>query len=387
MPEKENNSLKESLEKKIKEFSALYEVGKSVTSTLDLDELLALITRKAAIIMNASACSLRLLDKSGCELLLRSSYGFVSKRFHKIKRSLKVGESIAGRVVKSGRPYITNDLRKEKDYKYLSYVTEKGLRSLITVPLVQKDKIIGVLSIYNVRLSKYTQADVKLLSMFASQAAIAIENAKLFEQAETGYLNTIRTLSNIIDAKDSQTFGHSERVMKHCMDIAMELGLSEKEIELLKYAGLLHDIGKIGIDVGILRKPAKLTRDEWKIMAMHPVVGSGIVEQIGFLDNLAPIILHHHERYDGRGYPSKLKKRNIPIGARILSVVDAYESMASDRPYRKALSAKKIRQELLEGAGTQFDPDIVKIFLKILDSKRNKTKKARQPCQIRRRRI
>lgn len=370
MPQKENSSLKENLKKKIEEFSALYEVGKSITSTLHLDEVLSLITKKAATIMNASACSLRLLDKSGHELLLRSSYGLTNKRFQKIKRSLRVGESIAGRVVKKGKPYITNDLRKDRNYKYPYYAMQRGLRALVTVPLVQRDKIIGVLSIYNTKVGKYTPEDVKVLAMFASQAAIAIENARLFEQAQTGYLNTIKTLSNIIDAKDSQTFGHSERVMERCMDIAQALKLPEDKKEVLKYAGLLHDIGKIGIDVGILRKPSRLTREEWKIMAMHPVVGSGIVEQIGFLDDLAPIILHHHERYDGKGYPSRLRKEKIPLGARILSVVDAYESMVSDRPYRKALSFKKIRQELLEGAGTQFDPVIVKIFLKIITKKK-----------------
>ncbi|MCX5687388.1 MAG: GAF domain-containing protein [Candidatus Omnitrophica bacterium] len=364
MPQKEKNSLKENLKKKIEEFSALYEVGKSISSTLHLDEVLALIKKKTA------TCSLRLLDRSGCELLLRSSYGFNDKKFNKIKRTIKVGESIAGRVVKNSRPYIINDLREDKNYKYPNYVMQKGLRSLVTVPLVQKDKIIGVLSIYNTKIGQYSQEDVKLLSMFASQAAIAIENARLFEQAQTGYLNTIRTLSNIIDAKDSQTFGHSERVMEHCMSIAQVLKLSDGQKEILKYAGLLHDIGKIGIDVGILRKPSKLSNDEWKIMAMHPVVGSGIVEQIGFLDDLAPIILYHHERYDGKGYPSKLKKEKIPLGARILSIVDAYEAMVSDRPYRKALSFKKIKQELTEGAGTQFDPYIVKIFLRILNKKK-----------------
>lgn len=376
MPQKENSFLKENFKKKIKEFSALYEVGKFITSTLHLDEVLALITKKAAKIMNASACSLRLLDKSGHELLLRSSYGFTNKKFQRIKRSLRVGESIAGRVVKNGMAYIANDLRKEKNYKYPHHAVRIGLRSLVTVPLIQKGRIIGVLSIYNTKVGKYTPEDAKLLGMFASQAAIAIENAKLFEQAQTGYLNTIRTLSNIIDAKDSQTFGHSERVMEHCMNIAKVLNLTENQKEILKYAGLLHDIGKIGIDVGILRKPSKLTNDEWKIMSMHPVVGSGIVEQIGFLDDLAPIILHHHERYDGKGYPSKLKKDRIPLGARILSVVDAYESMVSDRPYRKALSSSKIKQELLECSGTQFDPDVVKVFLKTLDINKYKTKKS-----------
>ncbi len=376
MPQKEKAALKENLKKKIEQFSALYEVGKFITSTLHLDEVLALITKKAANIMNASACSLRLLDKSGHELLLRSSYGFKNKKVNRIKRSIKVGESIAGRVVKNGQPYIINDLRKERRYKYPYYPVHKGLRSLVTVPLVQKDKIIGVLSVYNTRVGKYTVEDARLLTMFASQAAIAIENAMLFEQAQTGYLNTIKTLSNIIDAKDSQTYGHSERVMENCMKIAKALRLSEEKKEVLKYAGLLHDIGKIGIDVGILRKPSKLSKDEWKVMTMHPVVGSGIVEQIGFLNNLAPIILHHHERYDGKGYPSRLKKEKIPLGARILSVVDAYESMVSDRPYRKALSHTKIRQELLENAGTQFDPAIVTIFLKILDKKKYKAQKA-----------
>src|SRR3989338_3983257 len=173
MPQKEKKSLKEDLNKKIEEFSALYEVGKSITSTIHLDEVLALITKKAAKIMNASACSLRLLDKSGHELLLKSSYGLANKNFQKIKKSIKVGESIAGRVVKNGKPYIINDLRKDKKYKYQYYATQKGLRSLVTVPLVQKDKIIGVLSIYNTEVCKYTPEDVKLLSMFSSQAAIA----------------------------------------------------------------------------------------------------------------------------------------------------------------------------------------------------------------------
>lgn len=370
MSKKEKNSLKENLQKKINELSALYEVGKSITSTLHLDEVLALITKKAANIMDASACSLRLLDNSGQELMLRSSYGFQHQRFRKIKSRLRIGESIAGRVVANRKPCVINDLRTVKHYKYPLMVRQKGLRSLITVPLVQKDKVIGVLSIYNTKVGRYTNEDVRLLSMFASQAAIAIENAKLFEQAEMGYLNTIRTLSNIIDAKDSQTYGHSERVMQHCMDVAKEFKLSHRDKENLKYASLLHDIGKIGVDVGILRKPSKLNKEEWKIMAMHPVVGSGIVKQIGFLDALAPIILHHHERYDGKGYPSKLKRDKICLAARILSVADAYESMVSDRPYRKALSNKKARQELLRGAGTQFDPKIVKLFLKTLRKKR-----------------
>ena len=374
MPKKEKKALEKNLKKKIKELSALYEVGKSITSSLHLDEVLKLITRKAAKIMNASSCSLRLLDSSRQELTLRCAYG-LNKNFFKIKKNLKVGESIAGRVVKNGRPYVINDLRKERHYKHPSLARQKGLCSLVTVPLVQRNRIIGVLSIYNKKPSRYTSEDVDLLFMLASHAAIAIENARLYEQAETSYFNTIKTLSNIIDAKDSHTYGHSERVMDHCADIAEELGLSVRDKDVLKYASLLHDIGKIGIDVGILRKPSKLNDEEWKIMVMHPVLGSGIVEQIGFLNDLAPIILRHHERYDGRGYPGKLKREKIPLCARILSIADAYESMVSDRPYRKALSFEKARQELLKCAGTQFDPEIVKVFLRMLDKKKKKRRR------------
>lgn len=374
MPEKEKNTLEENLKKKIKELSALYEVGKSITSTLRLDKVLKLITKKSAKIMNASSSSLRLLDISRQELVLQCAYGLNSHSY-KTKKILKVGESIAGRVVKEGKPYIVNELRREKLYKSPHLIKQKGLRSLITVPLVQKDRIIGVLSVYNKKPSKYNKEDVMLLSMLASQATIAIENAKLYEQAETGFLNTIKTLSNIIDAKDSHTYGHSERVMEHCMNVADALRFSQHEKDILKYASLLHDIGKIGIDVGILRKPSRLNDEEWKIMVMHPVLGSGIVEQINFLNDLAPIILRHHERYDGKGYPGRLKKEAIPLGARILAVVDAYEAMVSDRPYRKALSVKKARHELLSCAGSQFDPCIAKVFLKTL--KKGKKKKIR----------
>lgn len=371
MSKEKKKNLEGNLKTKIKELSALYEVGKSITSTLHLDQVLKLITRKAAKIMDASYCSLRLLDEKKETLVLQCAYG-LDDGFFRSKKSLKVGESIAGRVVKEGKPYAINDIRKEPLYKYQNLARQRGLRSLITVPLVQKDKIIGVLSIYNKNVCNYTDDDVRLLSMFASQAAIAIENARLYRQAELSYLNTIKTLSNIIDAKDSHTYGHSERVMAHSMDIAKELKLSEHDKEVLKYASLLHDIGKIGIDIGILRKPTKLSNEEWKIMVMHPVLGSGIVEQIGFLNDLAPLILRHHERYDGKGYPGHLRREKIPLGARILAVADAYESMVTDRPYRKALPVKKAQQEMLKCSGTQFDPKIVRVFLKTLKKRKKK---------------
>jgi len=371
MPKQEKKTLENDLKRKIKELSTLCEVGKTITSTLQTDKVLKLITRKTTKVMNCTSCSLRLLNTAKDNLVLKSSYG-LNSHLYKVKKNLKVGESIAGRVVKEGKPYVISDLKKEKRYKYFYLAKQKGLSSLITVPLIQKGKTIGVLSAYNRNVCKYREEDVNLLCMLASQAAIAIENARLYEQAELGYMNTIKTLSNVIDAKDNYTYGHSERVMQHCMTIAGALNLNDEDKETLKYASLLHDIGKIGIDIGLLRKPSRLSNEEWRVIFMHPVLGSNIVEQVGFLSDLAPIILHHHERYDGKGYPAKIKVEKIPMGARILSIADAYESMVSDRPYRKALSFNKARQELLELSGVQFDPKIVKVFLKVLDKKKKR---------------
>ncbi|MFH1783083.1 MAG: HD domain-containing phosphohydrolase [Candidatus Omnitrophota bacterium] len=374
MSKKKNKTLEKDLQKKIRELSALYEVVKSISSTLKEDEVLKLITRKVKNIMNVTSCSLRLLDDDKQKLVLKCVYG-LNNNSYKIKKNLKLGESIAGRVVKSGKPCVINDLLKERHYKYPHLAKQKGLRSLVTVPLIQKTRTIGVLSIYNKKPYIYSKDDLKLLSMFASQAAIAIENAKLFEHAQVGYLNTIKTLSNIIDAKDSHTYGHSERVMEDCIKMAEELKFSDHDKEVLKYASLLHDIGKIGIDVGLLRKPSQLNKEEWKLMSMHPSLGSGIVKQIGFLSDLSPIILRHHERYDGKGYPGGLKKKSIPLGARILAVADSFESMVSDRPYRKSMSIQKAKRELLSLSGKQYDPKIVKIFLKLLSKKKRKKSK------------
>jgi putative nucleotidyltransferase with HDIG domain len=354
------------LEERLCELDALYEVGKSITSTLNLNEVLNLIVNKAAQIMKAKSCSLRLLNDNQRELVLMAFYGR-DKNSHLKKGNIKVGGSIAGRVVKEGKPYIIADLMKDRLYNYPHIVKREGVRSLLVVPLVEKEKILGTLSVYSPQSNHYNQEDVNLLSMFASQATIAISNARLFEQVHSNYTNTIRVLANTLDAKDNYTYGHSERVMEHALNIAEELGLPPEEKESLQYASYLHDLGKIVIDSDILHKPGKLTEEEWNQITKHPEIGARIIEQISFLSNLVPIILHHHAKFIGGGYPNpKINNGKIPLGARILAVADAYEAMISDRPYRKALLKEKVIEELKRCAGTQFDPQVVNIFLKIL---------------------
>ena len=348
----------------VEEFSALYEVNKSITSTLKLSQVLKLITKKACQITSAKGCSLRLLHKNKRELILKAHYG-LNKRSHLRKGNIKAGESIAGRVLKEKHHYIVNDLFQEARYLHSSIAQKENLRSLLSVPLMDRDKAFGVLSIYSEKPHSFHKKQARLLSMFGSQAAIAIANARLYEKSRANYMGAIKFLSNALDAKDTYTNGHCERVAKIALEIAQKLKLSDIQKDALQYASYLHDLGKVGIDINTLRKPGKLSREEWGKISQHPQIGAGIINNIQTLSCLVPVILHHHARYAGGGYPDKtMKYGKIPIGSRILAVADAYEAMVSHRPYRKAISQEEACQELRKCSGTQFDPSVVKAFLK-----------------------
>jgi HD-GYP domain-containing protein (c-di-GMP phosphodiesterase class II) len=356
------------LKRKIEELQALYEVGRTVSSTLDLKDVLLLISTTAAHILAVDASTIRLLNKFKKELILGAYVGLSESYRH--KRRVKLGESIAGFVADKRQPLVIKNIKEDKRFCSTDRsIIDEGLISMLSVPLVKGKRVLGVLSVYTRRERDFSKDDVRLLAMFASQAAIALENARLFREIKSGYLNTIKALAAVIDVKDAYTHSHSEKVMEYAVAIATELHLPESDIKAIQYASYLHDVGKIGMDTGILQKRGRLTPDEFAIITEHSRLGSDIVYHVAFLKNLVPIILHHHERYDGKGYPSGLKEKAIPMEARILGVADAYEAMVSDRPYRKSMGKKKALEELKKCKGTQFDPEIVNIFLRILDKK------------------
>jgi putative nucleotidyltransferase with HDIG domain len=351
------------------ELKTFSEAGKAVISILELDELFELITEKVVGIMKVEVCSLRLLDDEKENLVLKASYGH-SNGYVRKKKILRVGKCITGKTLKTKKPLVVEDVRKDPKYSYPSLARKDGLVSLLAVPLIRRGEVIGVINVYKQKRSVFRKREITILSMFADHAAIAIENARLLERIRQNYLNTVKTLGAIIDAKDDYTRGHSEAVVKYAMWISEKMGLSPAENDTIRYAAFLHDIGKIGINVSILNKTEPLTQEEWSTIVKHPVIGSDIVKQLGFLDDLVPVILHHHERYDGHGYPNGLKDDEIPVGARILGIADAYDAMTSDRPYRRrAYSRRKAVQELKKGAGTQFDPEIVEKFIEVLKGK------------------
>ncbi len=211
--------------------------------------------------------------------------------------------------------------------------------------------------------------------------AIAIDNARLYQDLEATFLGTISALAAAVDAKDPYTYGHSNDVTEYSIAIAEQLLLSDFEIETIRIAATLHDIGKIGIDASILNKPGKLSLEERAIVNRHPAIGVNILESLDFLKDAVPLILFHHERFDGEGYPSGITDGSIPLGARIIAVADSFNAMTSDRPYRKALSLQQAIEELQNNAGTQFDPTVVEAFLKVLAETPARKRKSKRLSQ------
>ena len=193
-----------------------------------------------------------------------------------------------------------------------------------------------------------------------------LENSK--EQLEQAYLDMIETLRYAVEAKDSYTRGHSDRVSEYSVLIGEKLGLPEEQIKILRIGGLFHDIGKIGIPDSILLKPEKLSDDEYSQIKNHPSIGAHILSSSAIFKNIIPIVKHHHERYDGNGYPSRLKGEEIPYVARIAAVADTFDAMTSRRSYRGPIDIEKVKEEIKRCEGTQFDPQIAEVFLEILNN-------------------
>jgi len=216
----------------------------------------------------------------------------------------------------------------------------------------------------------YVEVGILGILLFFLPLLLAHRSFELYTKMRKMYLETIRALAAAIDAKDPYTKGHSERVAQMAVALARELDLPEREVDDLEYAALLHDIGKIGVDESILGKDDGLTDEEFEKIKTHTAVGAKIIKPVEFLKKTYKAVYHHHERFNGNGYPDGIKGEDIPLFARIIAVADAYDAMGSDRPYRKKLSKDKIMKELKDQSGKQFDPEVVKALISILERER-----------------
>ncbi len=369
-PEIQNDDIETSLKNTLKEaeeykarLALLYQVGRRVGSVSQLSRLVEQITRMTQRTLNASASSVLLLDEQRQELVFEIAEGQAKKRLRKVRLSGQSG--IAGWVTHNGKPLIINDVSKDERFnKGVDETTGFNTRAIICAPLIVNSKCIGVIEVLNkADGSDFSGQDLGALVSVASTAAIAIENLRLNQTLLDAYKSTIKALIAAIDAKDTYTRGHSQRVTEYALQGATLLSFSEEELEDLEYAGLLHDIGKIGIADSILTKPAPLTTEERNITCKHPLIAANMLNEIPFLEKARTLVLLHHERYDGKGYPDGLKGEAIPMGARLLAVADAFDTMITDRPYRTAPGVDYAISELRRFSGTQFCPVAVEAFI------------------------
>ena len=363
-----NAKLHETAEQQVAELSLIQELGKAINSSLDLDSVLTYFIDMTSRITESDRSTLMLYDDVNQELYVEASRGFDQKEIQDLR--FKLGEGIAGHAAKTCRPLRVTNTNNDPKFKQLAFQATDEALTLISAPLLNKDNLVGVINCERELAKKgpYTLENLDLLDTLASQASVAIENARLYHNLLNVYLETIRSLAAAIDAKDSYTHGHSRRVTDLSVGIAQVMRLPRTEGDTIRHAALLHDVGKIGISEHILLKPGRLTDEEFETIKAHPHIGAGILNSIEFLKNVCEVIEHHHERYDGRGYPAGLIGDEIPMGARIIMVADSFDAITSQRPYRKPLTFAEAAAEIVRCSGTQFDPEVVEHFMLLRDS-------------------
>ena len=241
-----------------------------------------------------------------------------------------------------------------------------GLVNLSALPVATKGQESGILLLANKRSGAFSETDTKMLLAIGQHAGIALENARLHRQLNEAYTSTIAVLADAIEAKDAYTRGHCESVMRLAVEVGQRLELQGDRLDEVRYSALLHDIGKIGVPDGILLKPGKLMDEEFLIIQKHPAIGRDLVARVPTLARLTDAILHHHEKWDGSGYPDGLAGEGIPLAARIVGAVDAFDAMTTPRPYRNPVSHGEAVAEMKRCSGTQFDPRVVELIDQIL---------------------
>ena len=337
---------------RLKEMMSFYQISEAMGSIIELDALLSLILKTAIKEYEADCAAIFLAKDSGLELELRLAIGFEEGDFGKMV--MEHCQVISQQTAEKATSMILNDPEIEFDWD------ERTIKSSMCQPLMVKGKILGTISI--IRYSNnhiFTPGQLSGLALLGSKAATAVENFHLYEDLRKTYISTVEALANAVEARDSYTRGHTERVYLLSCTIAEELGWSQEQLGDLKIGALLHDIGKIGVPDCILNKPGPLTAAEAEIMKRHSATGARMVESIPFLKPALPYILYHHERHDGKGYPMGLVGDDIPLPGRLLAVVDTIDAMTSDRPYRKGRPLSVAMDEITKYSGTQFNPSVV----------------------------
>lgn len=370
------NKVKSNVSKQIQthktQFDALVRIGSAINSSLGLKRVLAEVMDRLVSLMRAERGFLMLRESDG-NLKVHVARGIDNVDLN--EDEFAVSKTVINRVVETGKLVLTTNAQEDPRFEAQFSVAAYHLLSILCVPLNIKDKLIGVIYVDNrAHTGVFQQENFDLISAFANQAAIAIHNARLFddlqasnEELEIAYQATLEGWVRALDLRDKETEGHTKRVTSLTQTLARGMGLKEDEIIHITRGALLHDIGKMAIPDGILLKPDKLSDDERALIEKHPRYAYEMLNPIKFLHPALDIPYCHHEKWDGSGYPRKLKGEDIPFAARIFAVVDVWDALVSDRPYRKGIQPSEVKKSIRELSGSHFDPRVVDAFLSLDD--------------------
>jgi PAS domain S-box-containing protein/putative nucleotidyltransferase with HDIG domain len=362
-------------EKKIKgqleHLTALSSIDRLIASNFDLNLSLSEILNHVTKELGVDAADIFLLNPNSLMLEFGAEHGFRTTAIR--KGQVRLGESYAGRAAIERQLVQIPNLKDEKDRIFqATHLAGEDFVCYYGMPLIAKGQVKGVLEIYHRHTLEPDAEWLNFMDTLAGQAAIAIENSSLFESlqrsnSELGmaYDATIEGWSRALDLRDKETEGHTQRVTELTIKLARLLGLSEAELVQVRWGALLHDIGKMGVPDGILLKPGPLTDEEWVAMKKHPGFAYEMLSPIHYLRNALDIPYCHHEKWDGSGYPRGLKGNQIPLAARIFAVVDVWDALRSDRPYRPSWTEEKVREHIRGLSGTHFDPQVVEAFMQL----------------------
>jgi len=353
-------------------FEALVRIGNTINSSLSLKRVLSEVMDSLVELMQAERGFLMLRESDG------SFKVYVARGLDHVnldQNQFAFSKTIVNQVLDTGKLVLTTNAQEDPRFDGQLSVAYYHLLSILCVPLKIKDKLIGVLYVDNrTRSGVFKQENIGLISAFANQAAIAIHNAFLFDELqeskdelEIAYEATLEGWVRALDLRDKETEGHTKRVTSLTQKLAREMGLNEQAINHMTRGALLHDIGKMAIPDGILLKPGPLNTDDRAVINTHPIIAYEMLSPIKFLNPALDIPYCHHEKWDGTGYPRGLKGEDIPFAARIFSVVDVWDALVSDRPYRKRFSPSDALKNIRESSGSYFEPRIVDAFLSLDD--------------------
>jgi len=370
----ENARLYEQTEKRLRRLTALRTIDLAITSSLDLRVTLSILLDEVATQLGVVAASILLLDPQTQTLEYAAGRGFRTRAIEQSR--VLLGAGYAGTAALERRTIEVPDLDKAPPGPGRERLpAEEGMQSCYAAPLIAKGQVKGVLEVFHRKPFDADSEWLEFLESLAGQAAIAIDSAQLFDslqqsnqQLMLSYNATIEGWSRALDLRDRETEGHTQRVSDMTLRLARALGgFSVEDLADIRRGALLHDIGKVGVPDAILHKPGELTGEEWATMRKHPLYARDLLSPIPYLRKALDIPYLHHERWDGSGYPQGLKGDQIPLVARIFAVVDVWDALRSDRPYRKGWSQEQVIAYLKAHSGTLFDPQVIKVFLTVLE--------------------